>query len=138
MFAWLNKIVTRSKPSAAPSQGTRVPPADDLRQTLQVATVWQVVDRFLTRNPAPTPFGVHALVDAGAANLLDPSELIQVCEKIREHGYQYPINPTLLQELKQSELLEFLRWHGQNEVEREYYANEMTLRELIQQFRADR
>ena len=138
MFAWLKRIVTRSNPSAAPAQSPRVPPAVDLRQTLQVATVWQVVDRFLTQNPAPTPFGVHALVDAGAANLLDASELIQVCEKIQEHGYQYPINPTLLQELKQPELLEFLRWHGQNEVEREYYANEVTLRELIQQFHADR
>lgn len=135
MFAWLKKIVSRSAAPTAPVKQPVAPPADDLRMTIQVATVWQVVDRFLTNNPSPTPFGVHALVNAGAANLLDASELIEVCEKIQEHGYQFPINPTLINELNTSELLEFIRWHGQAGVEQEYYANEATLRELIQRFR---
>ncbi|WP_182870401.1 hypothetical protein [Stieleria mannarensis] len=136
MFAWLKKLVSGPAPPAASPDSPRTVPQSDLRQTLQVATVWQVVDRFLTQNPAPTPLGVHALVDAGAANLLDASELIQVCEKIQEHGYQFPINPTLINELKPPELLEFLRWHQQHDVEPEYYANEATIRELIERFRA--
>ncbi|MCO8124005.1 hypothetical protein NHH03_19835 [Stieleria sp. TO1_6] len=134
MFKWLKKIVSGSTPPAPPTGSTVVSKAA-LQQTLQMATVWEVVDRFLVNNPSPTPYGVHALVDAGAANLMESSELFQVCEKIQEHGYQYPLNPTLRNELDPSELLEFLRWHGQNRIEKEYYANESTLRELIQQFR---
>ncbi len=142
MFSWLKKLVARSdgrgKSTERSGDGPRDGPRDDLRATLQVASVWQVVDRFLINNPSPTLFGVHALVHAGAANLLEPSELIQVCEKIQEHGYQFPINPTLMNELSKAELLEFLRWHGQNDVEREYYANESTIRELIERFRLSR
>ena len=137
MFKWFKKLVSGSSATTAPSADTIVLPKENMRETLQIATVWDVVDRFLTNNPAPTAFGVHALVAAGASNLLEPKELIQVCEKIQEHGYQYPINPTLINELTPAELLEFLRWHGQTEVEQEYYTNEATIRELIQKFRSN-
>ncbi len=97
-----------------------------------------MVDKFLVNNPTPTPFGIHALVAAGAANLLDPKELTEVCEKIQEHGYQYPINPTLANELRESELLDFVRWQSENEVDKESYANELGVKGLIEQFRMSR
>lgn len=135
MFKWLKNLVSASPAKTQDSQGPVILPKENLRETLQIATVWEVVDRFLKNNPSPTPFGVHALVDAGAANLLEPTELFQACDKIQEHGYQYPLNPTLVNEMEPEEILEFVRWHGQNLIEQEYYANESTIRELVQKFR---
>ena len=95
------------------------------------------MDGFLTQNPAPTPYSVHALIAAGAADLAEPAELLQVCEKIQEHGYQYPLNPTLRSDLTESELLDFLVWQAGTGVDREEYRNENTIRELIGEFREE-
>ena len=138
MFTWLKKLVSNSAAPAQAPKGPIILPKEDPRDTIQLATVWEVVDRFLKNNPSPTVYGVHALVEAGAANLLEPAELFQACEKIQEHGYQYPLNPTLINELEQGEFLEFLSWHGQNQIELEFYANESTIRELIERFRMGR
>ncbi|MCA9139175.1 MAG: hypothetical protein KDB00_20520 [Planctomycetales bacterium] len=135
MFNWIKKLVGASNATDQVPDQPRPQPTDNLRETIHIVSVWSVVDRFLTNNPTPTPYGVQALVDAGAVNLLDSEELLQACEKIQEHGYQHPINPTLMNELSQTELLEFVRWHGQYAIEKEYYANEMTIRELIERFR---
>ena len=138
MFTWLKKLVSNPTPPAKAPEGPVILPREDVRETIQIATVWEVIDRFLQNNPSPTVYGVHALVEAGAANLLEPAELLQACEKIQEHGYQYPLNPTLINELEQGQLLEFLSWHGQNQIEIEFYANEATIRELIERFRMSR
>lgn len=135
MLNWITNLFT-AKPAAPASSVVPITTCmDSGEETLQLATVWEVVDRFLTANPQPTVHGVHALLEAGAANLLEPNELIQVCEKIEQHGYQYPINPTLSRELSREELMEFFRWQRNNQIEKEYYANEATIRELIERFR---
>lgn len=135
MFKWIKNLVAGSSKPPQESQPPNREPIENLRETIHVVSVWSVVDRFLTNNPTPTPYGVQALVEAGAVNLLDSDELLQACEKIQEHGYQHPINPTLINELTKPELLEFVRWHDQYQIELEYYANEMTIRELIERFR---
>ena len=104
--------------------------------TLQFASAWDVADRYLKDNPSPTPYTMHALVDAGAADLLDASELLDACQKIADHGYQFPINGVLLNDLSDSELLRFVRWQAQVGVAKESYANELKIRELIEMFRA--
>jgi len=102
MFGWLRKLIGGVSTQPPPTQPERT------KTLAQPATVYEVVDRFLTHNPAPTPYSVHALIAAGAAGLAEPAELLQVCEKIQEHGYQYPLNPTLRSDLTESELLGFL------------------------------
>jgi hypothetical protein len=135
MFKWLKKRRSAEQsPATAPHS-----PANSgsiTTDTLKLVSVWDVVDQFLTQNPQPTPYSVHALIDAGAANLLDPPELMQVCEKIQEHGYQYPINGVLLSNLDATELLGFLRWQSKSAVEKSAYDNEATISVLIEHFRA--
>jgi len=104
--------------------------------TLQFASAWDVADRYLRDNPAPTPCTMHALVDAGAANLLEASELLDACQKIADHGYQFPINGVLLNDLSESDLLQFVHWQARVGVAKESYANELKIRELIEMFRA--
>jgi hypothetical protein len=109
----------------------------DPRGSIQPLTVMHVVDSFLTQNPAPTPYSVHALIKAGATELMTAEELLQACDKIQEHGYQYPLNPTLRRELHESELLSFLRWQAHADDALEAYQNENTLLELIERYRHD-
>ncbi|MCA9131657.1 MAG: hypothetical protein KDA45_00810 [Planctomycetales bacterium] len=109
----------------------------DPRGTIQPLTIFNVVDRFLAQNPAPTPFGVHALIVAGATELMSPEEVLQACEKIQEHGYQYPLNPTLQAELSKAELLGFLRWQARSDIDVEAYQNENTIRQLIERYREE-
>ena len=94
-----------------------------------------VVDRFLTENPQRTPYGVHALIAAGATDFQDPAEVPRACAKIQEHGYQFPLNPTLRNELSADQWLEYLRWHVRQSVSKEEYEHEHRIRQLIQRFR---
>ena len=132
MFGWLKNILTAGKQKAH-----HVPPPVDYvpSGTIKPLSVMQVVDNFLTQNPAPTPFGVHALIAAGATELLSGEELVEACEKIQEHGYQYPINPTLQHDLNHAEILRFLRWQSKTHVELDAYQDENTIRDLISRFR---
>lgn len=138
MITWLKKLVSRSK---APTRARQDPvnlPKEALSETVQVATVWAVVDRYLRNNPSPTAYGVHALVAAGAGSFLEPADLIQACDRIKEHGYRNPLNPTLVHEMDPTEILEFVRWHGQYKIQQDCYDSEPGIRELIQRFRASR
>lgn len=149
MFDWVKKLLTgsNSEPElqaveeAGDSAGSSNSESlfdDDFASTttLQFASAWDVADRYLRNNPAPTPYTMHALIDAGAADLLDASELLDACQKIAEHGYQFPINGVLLNNLSDSELLRFVRWQAQVGVAKESYANELKIREIIEMFRA--
>jgi len=49
--------------------------------------------------------------------------------------YQYPLNPTLLRELKSDELRSFLKWQADTQIDREAYRNENTILEVIKRFR---
>jgi hypothetical protein len=133
MFKWLKRLLVADEESTA-----TVEDEPSFTDTLQLVTVWGVVERFLDNNPTPTPYSVNALVDAGASDLLDPNELLKACDKIKEHGYQYPINGVLLAELEPPELLSYLRWHKKTGVAKESYENERKVRELIQRFRSSR
>lgn len=97
----------------------------------------EVMDAFLEQNPQPTPFMVHALLAAGAAHLSDSEAVVRVCEKIASHGYQYPLNPTLRRQLGHRELLPYLKWHADTQVERESYRDENSISMLVHQFRHD-
>ena len=130
MLKWLKKLLVAEDTSAA-NEDER-----SFTDTLQLATVWGVVEHFLESNPTPTPYSVNALVDAGASDLLDPEELLQACDKIKEHGYQYPINGILMAELEPPELLSYLRWHQKTGVTKESYENERKIRDLIERFRS--
>ena len=152
MFDWVKKFLTgsRSQPqetalnaSAESSDAAAFSDSDSLfdddfasTTTLQFASAWDVADRYLRDNPAPTPYTMHALIDAGAANLLDASELLDACQKIADHGYQFPINGVLLNDLSESDLLRFVHWQARVGVAKESYANELKIRELIEMFRA--
>jgi hypothetical protein len=107
----------------------------DAGKTLEPLTVASVMDRFLVQNPTPTPYSVHALVKAGANELLTSEEVLEVCAKIRQHGYQYPLNPTLMAELDELDLLPFLRWQALANVPIAAYQNENSIRQLIDDFR---
>ena len=103
--------------------------------TLKAVSAWDVADRYLQMNPSPTPFTVHALIKAGAADLLEPSELRIACQKIKDHGYRHPLNGVLLRELSEPELLDFIHWQAQESVPKESYANENTILQLIDRFK---
>ena len=151
MFGWVKRVLSGSasgknsqnevglkRSAGADNNGSDSLFDDDLasKTTLQFASPWDVADKYLLNNPSPTPYTVHALVEAGAADLLDPVDLTTACQKIEEHGYQYPINPVLANALTEAELLKFVRWQAQVGVAKESYANEMKLRELMEMFRA--
>ncbi len=131
MFKWLKKRIA--------GKGQPDPVAQDewnSTDTLKLVTAWDVVDRFLVNNPAPTPYSVHALIDAGAADLMDHAELLQACEKIQEHGYQYPLNGALVAKLDESELMDFLRWQSRTDIAKGCYDNEVKIGELVEHFRS--
>lgn len=107
----------------------------NLSDTIRPLTVVDVMDNFLVQNPAPTPYSVHALIKAGVTELMTPGEVLEACHKIQQHGYQFPLNPTLQAELHSSDLLRFLRWQAQSEIGVEFYQNENTIRQLIKRFR---
>lgn len=149
MFDWVKKLLTgsNSEPElqaleeagdSANSSNSESLFDDDLASTttLQFASAWDVADKYLRNNPAPTPYTMHALIDAGAADLLDASELLDACQKIADHGYQFPINGVLLNDLSESDLLRFVHWQARVGVAKESYANELKIRELIEMFRA--
>ena len=149
MFDWVKKLLTgsNSEPElqaleeagdSANSSDSESLFDDDLASTttLQFASAWDVADKYLRNNPAPTPYTMHALIDAGAADLLDASELLDACQKIADHGYQFPINGVLLNDLSESDLLRFVHWQARVGVAKESYANELKIRELIEMFRA--
>ena len=98
----------------------------------------EVAAAFLEQNPARTPFGVHALVRAGAAGLSSYQDVVAACEKIIEHGNVDPLSPTLRRELDKKELLEFLRWHAAEDIATDEYRDENAIRQLIRRFRNER
>ena len=127
MLGWLKRLFGGAE-SAAPA-GPASAAARPRRELMDV------VDAFLTQNPQPTPYGVHALLAAGVAELGDSQTALQACERIAEHGYQYPLNPTLRDELQDHEILPYLQWHAASGIAREEYRNENTIRKLIRRFR---
>jgi hypothetical protein len=131
MLKWLKKLLVAEESSDSAEEDE-----PSFTDTLQLVTVWGVVEHFLESNPTPTPYSVHALVDAGASDLLDPDELLEACDKIKEHGYQYPINGVLMAEMEPAELLSYLRWHQKTGVAKGCYDNEPKIRELIARFRS--
>ena len=98
----------------------------------------EVAAAFLEQNPARTPFGVHALVQAGATELSSYQDVVAACEKIIEHGNVDPLSPTLRRELDKKELLEFLKWHAAEDIAPEEYRDENAIRRLIRRFRNER
>jgi hypothetical protein len=136
MFNWLKKRLGGVEKPEVDNYAPDVEMSPSAMGTLHLVTVWDVVDQFLSQNPQPTPYSVHALIAAGAHNLLDTAELMQACDKIQEHGYQYPINGVLLANLDPSELLDFLRWQSTSAIEKGSYDNEANLSVLIEHFRA--
>jgi len=126
-LGWLKRLFGGAE-AAAPA----VPAAAAARPRRELM---DVVDAFLTQNPQSTPYSVHALIAAGGAELEDSQTVLQVCERIAAHGYQYPLNPTLREELKKHEILPYLQWQAASGVAREEYCNENTIRKLIRRFR---
>lgn len=131
MFSWLKRLIGRSESSqradveASPPAAARGKPRE----------LMQVVDAFLTQNPQPTLFGVHALIAAGAADLRDSETVLEACERIAVHGYQFPLNPTLRRELKTREILPYLQWQARNKIDPNDYLNENTILALVERFR---
>jgi hypothetical protein len=130
MFGWLKKLL----PGARATESSASAPSEQAAARA-VRRVRDVFDDFLTQNPQPTPHMVHALVSAGAADLPDSEAVLQLCELIQTHGYQYPLNPTLQKELKQSEILPYLQWQASASTDREEYRDQSTIRHLIERFR---
>ncbi|OUT60714.1 MAG: hypothetical protein CBB71_06765 [Rhodopirellula sp. TMED11] len=146
MFRWLKSLVG-SAPTApvepeAPLISEATLRADDTQEinlsqsTIKVASVWEVADQYIVDNPARTPFGVHALIMAGATNLMGPSELQEVCQKIQQHGLPDPINPTLRRELTAEELFDLLEWMNVNNIPQEHFRDEPSLMNMIRLFRS--
>jgi len=127
MFGWLKRLLGGAE-AAAPA----VPAAAAERPRRELM---DVVDAFLTQNPQSTPYSVHALIAAGGAELEDSHTVVQACERIAAHGYQYPLNPTLREELKEQEILPYLQWQAAAGIAREEYRNENAIRKLIRRFR---
>jgi hypothetical protein len=132
MFGWLKKLLPGARATEVPANA----PSEQAEERT-VRRVRDVLDEFLTQNPQPTPHMVHALVSAGAADLPDSEAVLQLCELIQTHGYQYPLNPTLQKELKQSEILPYLQWQVATGADREEYRDQSTIRHLIERFRTD-
>ncbi len=132
MFGWLKRLLPGGRATEVPAN---VP--SEQAEERGVRRVRDVLDDFLTQNPQPTPYMVHALVSAGAADLPDSAAVLQLCELIQTHGYQYPLNPTLQNELKQSEILLYLRWQASAGADREEYRDQSTIRRLIERFRTE-
>lgn len=126
MFGWLHKLI---------SGGEQTKPATEPITKQEILSVETVLDAFLVRNPKKVVFMIHALVEAGGADLSDSDVVHAVCEKIETHGYQYPFNPTLRRELNSSEWLPFLQWHARSSIAHDDYLNENTILELINRFR---
>jgi hypothetical protein len=137
MFWWKKKKQNPADdiPHLTGQEGSSSAPLPNLSDTIRPLTVVDVMDNFLVQNPSPTPYSVHALINAGATELLTPGEVLEACYKIHQHGYQFPLNPTLQAELQSADLLKFLRWQEQSEIGVESYQNENTIRQLIKRFR---
>ncbi|QDT61023.1 hypothetical protein SV7mr_35530 [Stieleria bergensis] len=146
MFRWLRSLVG-SAPTApvepeSPLISEATLRADDTQEinlsqsTIKVASVWEVADQYIVDNPAQTPFGVHALIMAGATNLMGHSELQEVCQKIQQHGLPDPINPTLRRELTAEELFDLLEWMNVNNIPQEHFRDEPSLMNMIRLFRS--
>jgi hypothetical protein len=138
MLGWLKKLIgaafgAEARELSLPVRSLAAPRLDPKAGR----TVMEVVDTFLLQNPKPTPFGTHALIAAGAAELRDAHEVLAACEKIAAHGYAYPLSPTLGSVLVREELLAFLRWQAAAAIPQAEYAQEPSIRRLIARFRAE-
>lgn len=146
MFRWLKSLVgsAPSKPAEpeAPLISEETLRVDDTQEidisqgTIKVASVWEVADQYIVSNPARTPFGVHALIMAGATNLMGPEELQEVCHKIQQHGLPDPINPTLRRELTDEELFNLLEWMNVNNIPQEQFREEPSIMDMLRLFRS--
>ncbi|MCO6456065.1 MAG: hypothetical protein J5I93_12265 [Pirellulaceae bacterium] len=96
--------------------------------------VMDVVDQFLRQNPQRSPLATLALIQAGATRLRDDRELLEACDRIAAHGYQYPLSPTVQREVPEGRLLEFLRWQRSIGAGKQDYETEHAVRDLIQRF----
>ena len=134
MLGWLKQIVGRR-----PTLGDAPRNVELKREsgTRDPKTVMNVVDEFYQRSRQQTPFGVHALVEAGAADLQSYEEVLEVCRLIVKHCNIDPIMPSLKKDLGKEQLLAFLRWHEANDIEKEEYRNGSSVRALLDRFRTD-
>ena len=145
MFDWFKKL--RSGPRRAEPPGDPSPalePSRDQDVAVQETedkrprrTVTQVFEAFYEQNPEPTPYGIHALLEAGAADLEDYRQVLEVCTTIKNHCNMDPISPSLKKKLANQELLAFLRWHEANDIAKEEYRDGTSIEELVLTFRAD-
>ena len=144
MFGWLRKL-TGDRRRAGDTNGV-LQNGDDERQPREFGrgidaderprrTVAEVFEAFYEHNRQPTPFGIHALCEAGAAELRDDREVLAVCERIVNHCNFDPISPMLRKNLADEELLAFLRWHEASDIDKEEYQDGTA--ELIRRFRAE-
>ncbi len=63
MFKWLKRLLVADEESTATEEDE-----PSFTDTLQLVTVWGVVERFLDSNPTPTPYSVNATgTDVSAA-----------------------------------------------------------------------
>ncbi len=131
MFKWLKSLFGGGSSSPAPATPARTPET----ATPGTLSVMEVTDRFIQANPTRTPFGVSALIEAGATELGSSQEVMQACDRIAEHGCMYPLSPTVLREVSKHEMLEFLRWNAEQGVKRDAYRDENTIRAVIGRYR---
>jgi hypothetical protein len=147
MFGWLKKLFTTEPAGISqdppPAAGDRTigdrtigDRAIGDRAVQPPLAAMDVVDQFLRQNPQRTPLATLALIRAGATRLRSYDEVVEACEKIAAHGYQYPLSPTVQREVPTARLLEFLRWQQTMGVGKQDYENEHAVRALIQRFLA--
>jgi hypothetical protein len=137
MFSPWKQLTAR--PAALRKQPASVSIEDEVGdETLHVVTANEVAQRFLADNPHPPRSGVHALIRAGAANLLLPDELLRVEAEICRRGLPSPLCPTLRQELTPRELLEFIHWQAVTPAAPAAFAEADSVRGLIESFRWER
>ena len=132
MFGWLKNMFNVAPPERDPfSSGTDSPdPPDPL-------SVSDVVYAFLVQNSQRTPLATLALVRAGAYRLSDSDQVRDACDSIAEHGYQYPLSPTVQREIPPHRLLDFLRWNEASRIGKGDYVNEHAVRGLIDRFQSE-
>lgn len=128
MFGWLKKLFAAS-PAAEPAAAATAAAADE-----PPLAVMDVVDQFLRQNPQRSPLATLALIQAGATRLRDDRELLEACDRIAAHGYQYPLSPTVQREVPEGRLLQFLRWQRAIGAGKQDYETEHAVRDLIQRF----
>lgn len=136
MFDWLKK---RTKQKTTQSTETARTPtsAKAVDPDRPSRTAAEVFEAFYDRHKVPTPLGIHALIDAGAADLPSKEDVLYVCDQIRKHCDMEAFVPSARRELTDDELLPFLRWHQTSEVSQEAYYNADTVLQMIKRFRSE-